>query len=149
MSAWEPSDFRLVGQSLKSLEAQLFRSRGWIFASHSHAESFVRQGSNDFLHGFLLLTALVSFIAICLFPVIFVLTYLPHLRCAFSHFTSAQPISQTASLRRLGSLLPLVSKLRTLPMNFIHSFSKDLRAHLCLPNLGFNHIWVLLPFPGT
>lgn len=59
---------------------------------------------ND-LHGFSLLAELVSFIAICLFPVIFVLAYLPHfalcLLLVASHFTSAKIISQTRTVRSL------------------------------------------------
>lgn len=62
-------------------------------------------GINDFLHSFFLRAELVSFIAICLSPVIFVLTYLPHfalcLLLVASHFTSAKLISQTASLRKI------------------------------------------------
>lgn len=58
---------------------------------------------------FFLLAELVSFTAICLCSVIFVLTYLPQFAlCLFlvaSHFTSAKIISQTARLRRIRSLL--------------------------------------------
>lgn len=82
---------------------------------------------NDLLHGFFLLAELVSFIAICLFLVIFVPTYLPHfalcLLLVASHFTSAKIITQIASLRTVRLLITASLKVKYPPRELlpIHS----------------------------
>lgn len=152
------AEFKAVGQYLKFLQAQLFRSRGWNLATHSNAESSVRKWSGGWYAAQLFLLAeLVSFVAICLCWAIFVRTYLPQFAlCLFpvaSHFTSAKIIAQTASLRRIRSLITTRLKIQSPAHELLSirpvNIGGPTRNTCGLPNLGVLYIWVLLPFPGT
>lgn len=110
---------------------------------------------NAFLRGFFLLAELVSFIAICLSAVIFVLTHLPHFALCLllvdSHFTSAKLIFQTTSLGRIRQHITICLKVKCPPYGLlsIHSANTWGQEPLGSPNWEFNSIWGLLPFPGT